>query len=169
MASALLAAGTACAGGAAGPAPPPQSPTYLLPARTVRPFETPLASATATSGKVTFTVMGVHSGEHYVIGTHADWPAKGMFVQLRLAAENTDNTFHDIRTDRLLLATADGGTHRTSSDAMRITRQPDDVFLGAGDRIEVDLWYDVPDGTRLRSLAVTTDAGPARDIALPPG
>jgi hypothetical protein len=164
---AVLAAGAAaCSSPPAEPGPQP-SPTYLLPARTARPDETPVPSASAVTGPLTVTVLGLRAHLPALVGTHAEFRARGEFARVRIAVENVAATFTDLRTSDQLLLTTDGASHRPDLPAMQVTRQPDEVSLGAQDRLEVDLWYDLPPGLRLRGLRVTLPGNPTRDIALP--
>lgn len=143
------------------------SPTYLLPARTARPHETPVPAASAVSGSLTITVLGLTAHLDALVGTHAEFRARGEFVRVRIAAENVSATYYDLITSQQLLLTDDGAARKPDLPAMQVTRQPDDVSLGAQDRIEVDLWYDIPRSLKLHGLRVTIKGGPARDISLP--
>lgn len=165
-AAATLAAGAAgCSSdsGATTPAPT-ASPTYLEAPRTARPFETPLATASATGQNVIVTVLGVRVHLTSLIGTHAEWLPKGEYERLRVALDNGSSTFRDFPTERLLLVTADGRTSKPDYDAMTIARQPTVATVPAQGRLEMDLWYDVPTGSQVRALRVQ-DLG--ADVALP--
>jgi hypothetical protein len=162
----LLVALSACTSSPPTPTVTP-SPTYALPARTARPHETPVPAASAVSGSLTITVLGLTAHLDALIGTHAEFRARGQFVRIRIAAENVSATFDDLITSRQLLLTDDGQARKPDLPAMEVKRQPDDVSLGAQDRIEVDLWWDIPRGLKLHGLRVTSKGGPARDIALP--
>ncbi|HVQ91787.1 MAG TPA: hypothetical protein VMU51_12185 [Mycobacteriales bacterium] len=155
-----------CTGPPAAPAATP-SPTYLLPSRTARYLETPIPSASAVSGSLMITVMGLRAHLPALTGTHAEFRARGEFVRVRISVENIAATFYDLLTSQQLLLTDDGAARPPDLPAMEVTRQPDDISLGAQDRIEVDLWYDIPRGRTLRGLRVTIKDGPARDIPLP--
>jgi hypothetical protein len=166
----VVAALSASVAGCSGPAPAQAvtpSPTYLLPSRTARYGETPIPSASTVSGSLVITVMGVRAHLDALVGTHAEFRARGQFVRVRIATENISATFYDLITSQQLLLTDDGAARPPDLPAMQVTRQPDDVSLGAQDRLEVDLWYDIPRGLRLHGLRVTVKGGPARDIALP--
>jgi hypothetical protein len=162
----LIAGAVACTDTPAQPAATP-SPTYLLPARTARPHEIPVPSASAVSGPLTFTVLGLRAHLPALVGTHAEFRAKGEFARVRIAVQNDSATFYDLLTSQQLLVTADGAAHRPDLPTMEVTRQPDDISLGAQDRIEVDLWWDLPRGLQLRALRVTVKGGPPKDIPLP--
>jgi hypothetical protein len=166
VAAVLLASATACSSSAAEPGPAP-SPTYLLPPHTVRPSEIPVPSASAASGLLAFTVLGIRAHLPALTGTHAEFRAKGEFVRIRIAVQNIGATFYDLRTSQQLLLTDDGAARAPDLPTMEVTRQPDQISLGAQDRIEVDMWWDVPRGLRLHGLRVTVADGPAKDIALP--
>jgi hypothetical protein len=156
-----------------GSAPPSAAsttrPTYALPPRTVRPFETPLAGATAGTGPVSVAVIGLRPHAPYLVGTHAEFDPKGEFCRLRVAVQNDAPTFQTITLADMLLVTADGTAHRPDLQAMLIKRQPDEITLGAQGRVEFDLWYDVPVGSKLRALRARQPGLEALpEIPLPP-
>lgn len=155
---------TGCSGGKPAPAP-----TYPLPARQVRDGETPVRAAPRTDGRVTFAVIGLRTKITYVVGSHGDQKARlGQFVRVRLTVTNGYPTFHtlDLRRERLL--TADGGAYGIDGNATRIKRQPDSLDVGSGDRVELDLWFDVPAAAKARALRLygepTDDLGVARPV-----
>jgi hypothetical protein len=139
----LLATLVGCAGPAGQPAPPSTRPTYQLPPRTVRPSETPLALPPATQGLTQFTLIGLTSLDA-IEGSHAEMNPKGRYVRIRLVVVNTDRSSVIIDTARQQLITADGVAHDPDTQAMLIRRQPDRFDLGSFDRLEFDLFYDVP-------------------------
>ena len=147
----------------AGPAP---SPTYQPP-RTVRPSETPLATASAVSAPLTVAVIGLRAHQRLLVGTHADVAPRGEFVRLRVAVQNDSRTFASVTLADMRLVTADGTVHRPDSQAMAIKRQPETVDLGSQNRVEFDLWYDVPARSRLRLLRLI-GLDPVREIPLRP-
>ena len=156
LVAALLAAGAAgCSSEPSGAAPAPAaSPTYLEAPRTARPFETPLATASATAQNVSVTVLGLRVRLTSLIGTHAEWLPKGEYERLRVALDNGSSTYREFPTERLLLVTGDGTAVKPDYDAMNIARQPKVATVPAQGRLEMDLWYDVPKGTTVRALRV---------------
>jgi hypothetical protein len=166
--AAALAAGLLLAAACTDdPAPVPAaaaSPTYQQAPRTARPFETPLATASATGPNVSVTVVGLRVHLLSLIGTHAEWLPKGEYERLRVALDNGSATYREFGTERLLLVTADGTTHEPDYDAMNIARQPEVATVPAQGRLEMDLWYDVPKGSQVTALRVQ-DLG--KDVALP--
>lgn len=171
LAALALLAAAAVAGCSSDEAPAPTvpagSPTYPEPARTVRPFETPLPSATASSGYLRFTVLGIREHMEAFIGTHAEHEAKGELVRIRVAVDNGDASFHPLATGEQLLATEGGRTYPPDYEAMDIARQPQRIDLGRGGRIEFDLWYDVPKGTRLTGVRLRASGQPDKLVPLP--
>jgi hypothetical protein len=165
-AAALLTVLTGCTRTVA-PAAPSATPTYPLPPRTVRPFETPVAGASAVSDPVTVAVIGVRPHAAYLVGTHADFQPRGEFVRLRVAVQNDARTFLSLTLADMLLVTTDGTAHRPDLQAMVIKRQPETIDLGSQGRIEFDLWYDVPVGSTLRLLRLA-GLDPVQEISLPP-
>jgi hypothetical protein len=150
---------------AADPPPAPAtSPTYVLAPRTARPLETPVTGASATGDQVSVTVIAVRAHLASLIGTHAEWLPRGEYERLRVVLDNGTATYRDFPTERLVLVTADGTAHRPDYDAMNIARQPKVATVPAQGRLEMDLWYDVPVGSRLTALRVA-DLG--TDVPLP--
>jgi hypothetical protein len=165
--AALALAGTAgCSSdsGAAAAASPTASPTYLLAPRTARPFETPLATASATGPQVTVSVVGLRVHLLSIIGTHAEWLPRGEYERVRVALDNGMSTFRSFSTERMLLVDANGTTYKPDYDAMNIARQPKIASVPAEGRLEMDLWYDLPPKSIVRALRVQ-DLD--KDVALP--
>jgi hypothetical protein len=154
---------TGCSGGHTPKSTP--SPTYRLPPRPVRDGETPLPYRPVTDGRIVFAVIGFRANMSSVVGSHADWPAKGQFVRARVLVENGYPTFHTIVMGKQLLVTTDGATHTIDENGMRIERQPSDFELGAHDRLEFDLLYDIPKQAKARSLRLF--GGPTDDLGVP--
>lgn len=129
----------------------------------MRDGESALPYRPVNDGRISFAVIGLRSNMSYVVGSHADWPAKGQFVRARVIVENGYPTFHAIDLGKQLLVTTDGTTHQIDENAMRIERQPSDFDLGAHDRLEFDLIYDIPKTAKVKSLrffgAPTNDLG----------
>lgn len=118
-------------------------------------------------GHIQFEVLAVTAPVRAIVGTHAEFEPRGEYVRVRLAVDNLDSTFHDVLSHGQRLLDRAGRTFEPSVDAMRIKRQPDDVNLGSGDRLEFDLWFDVPAGDQPALLLVRAD-GCGRRILLPP-
>ncbi|WP_433633568.1 hypothetical protein [Nocardia sp. CA-120079] len=125
------------------------------------PTATPSATTVTTTDyvrtpadciKLEITALVVEPGHGYISGTHAEWLPKGQFVRVRVAIVNADNTFHTTHTTDYQLDDAAGTTHPVSNDAMAIKRQPTEVTIGAGNRLELDLWYDIPLDTTAKLL-----------------
>ncbi len=150
--------------------------TYEQAPRTVRPNETALDLPPTVEGDTAITLIGLSTGLPSVIGSHAEWPAKGQFVRIRVVATNTGRSTLQFDSRRQLLLTADGAAHPPDSQAMLIRRQPTTFDLGAGVRVEFDLYYDVPADAKPTGLRVfggptfsdaTDEVG--TDIPLPAG
>ena len=157
-----LAAGCTSDSDAAAPGPP-AGPPYLQAPRTARPFETPLATASATAAQVTVSVVGFRTHLLSIIGTHAEWLPKGEYERVRIALDNGRSTFRSFATDRMLLVDADGRTYEPDYDAMDIARQPATATVPAGGRLEMDLWFDLPEKSVVRALRLRDLS---KDIAL---
>jgi hypothetical protein len=138
---------------------------YRLPARPARDGETPLPYRPVQDGRITFTPIGLRAKMGFVVGSHADWPANGQFVRVRMLAENGYPTFHTVDLAKQVLVTTDGATHTIDENATRIERQPTTFDLGAHDRLEFDLFYDIPKQETAASLRLHGD--PADDLGVP--
>jgi hypothetical protein len=132
------------AGCAPAPPPPPAPPSYPLAPRPVRKGEMPLNPAPVTEGDTVFELIGLSTGMPSVIGSHAEWPAKGRFARVRLVISNVGRNSIPFDANRQLLRTADGTEHAPDPQAMLIKRQPGKLDLGPTDRLEFDLYYDIP-------------------------
>ncbi len=141
------------------------TPTYKLPPRPARDGETPLPYHPVVDGKLTFTPIGLRAKMADVVGSHADWPAKGQFVRVRVITENGYATFHTIDLFKQVLVTTDGATHTPDENAMRIERQPSTVDIGSHDRVEYDLIFDVPKQAKEKSIRLFGD--PTDDLGVP--
>ncbi len=128
----------------AEPPPPPVAATYPLAPRTVRKGEVPLDPAPITEGDTVFELIGLSTGMPSVIGSHAEWLARGRFARIRLVISNTGRNSVPFDASRQLLRTTDGSEHAPDPQAMLIKRQPGRFDLGPTDRLEFDLYYDIP-------------------------
>jgi hypothetical protein len=158
------AAGCTSDSGAAAAPSATASPTYQLAPRTARPFETPLPTASATGQQVTVSVIGLRTHLVSIIGTHAEWLPKGEYERLRIALDNGMSTFRAFDTRKMLLVDANGKTYQPNYDAMEIARQPAVATVPAEGRLEMDLWFDLPEKSVVRALRLQ-DLD--KDIALP--
>ncbi|WP_433468681.1 DUF4352 domain-containing protein [Spirillospora sp. CA-128828] len=139
---------------------------YRLPERAVRDGETPLPYREVRDGDVMFAALGLSPALTTITGSHADLPSRlGRFARVRILVENRYATFHKIDLDRQLLITS-RGAYPPDVNAMRVKRQPTDIELGSRDRLELDLWYDIPRDARISTLRLysspTDELGVAR-------
>lgn len=149
--TAALAAGLAGCEGSVEPPSKKPAQTYELPAREVRPDERPLRIA-GKDGDTTFEVIGLTSGLKTLVGSHAEFPAKGRFLRLRMVVSNTGRSSVLFSTKRLRLILADDAVEKPDSPAMLVKRQPDGFDLGPAMRVEFDLYFDVPVGAKAKAL-----------------
>lgn len=134
----------------------PAEQTYPLEPRAIRAGEKPLRIKGTDDG-AEFQLIGL-STFPTLVGSHAEWSAEGKYVRIRLVVANSGRTTVLFDTNRQLLVLADGTTLKPDEPAMLTKRQPDKFQLGAGVRVEFDLYYDVPEGTRVTALR--THGGP---------
>lgn len=139
-----LVLGIALAGCAGTPEPASEPAVYALAPRPVRPDEKPLVPAPTPEGNTVVELIGLTTGMATVLGSHAELPAKGQFVRIRLVISNSGRDSVPFDANRQLLITADGAEHAPDSQAMLVKRQPGRFDLGQTDRLEFDLYYDIP-------------------------
>jgi hypothetical protein len=143
----VLAAATlaACSAGAEPERPAaPASTTYEQAPRTVRPDEIPLSGEPVKDGDTSFLLIGLSKDMERLVGSHIEFEAEnGQFIRIRLVVVNVGRSGVLFDTDRQLLVLADGTTHAPHRPTMMVKRQPDEFDLGAGVRVEFDLYYDV--------------------------
>jgi hypothetical protein len=135
---------TGCSNTVPSPVQAPASATYELGPRQVRPGETALRLPAANNGDTVFTLIGLTTGIPTIVGSHAEWQAKGQYVRIRLVVTSTGRTSVLFDTRRQLLVDAKGTAVAPDDQAMLIKRQPDKFDLGANVRVEFDLYYDIP-------------------------
>jgi hypothetical protein len=133
-------------------APKPSAPTYELGSRPVRPDETALKLPDANNGDTVFTLIGLTTGITTIVGSHAEWPAKGQFVRIRLVVTSTGRSSVLFDARRQQLIAAGGATVLPDEQAMLIKRQPDKFDLGPAVRVEFDLYYDIPKDAKPAAL-----------------
>jgi Domain of unknown function (DUF4352) len=143
-------------GGCSSPAPqpPPAAPTYDLPPRPVRPDEKVLHPVPTPEGDSTFQLIGLTTGIKTILGSHAEWPAKGAFIRVRLVVTNTGRNTVPFDANKQTLITSDGRSHTPDPQAMLIKRQPGQIDIGAADLLEFDLYYDAPPDVQPQTLRV---------------
>ncbi|MEU4698494.1 DUF4352 domain-containing protein [Nonomuraea dietziae] len=141
----VVAALASCSPEPAKPQAKPQAkPTYDLPARQVRANETPIHAAPVNDGDARFQVIGLQAGQASLSGSHAEWPAKGQFVTVRVVVENPGRSTSRFDARKQRLITADGRAFPIDDPAQITKRQPLEIPVGSGVRIELDLWFDIP-------------------------
>jgi hypothetical protein len=139
-----LVLGVALAGCAGAPEPAPAPAVYALAPRPVRPAELPLVPAPTPEGDTVFELIGLTTGMPSVLGHHTEFPAKGQFVRVRLVVSNIGRNSIPFDTSRQLLLTSTGTEHAPDSQAMLVKRQPSRIDIGSANRVEFDLYYDIP-------------------------
>ncbi|WP_433255846.1 DUF4352 domain-containing protein [Streptosporangium sp. CA-135522] len=143
--------------GSAPSATPTPTPTYNLAPRPVRPGERPINARPVTDGDGRFQVIGLQTGLSTIFGTHAEWPAKGQYVAVRVVVENPGRANSRFDAKRQKLVTADGATYGINRFVQAIKRQPDTLPLGAEVRIELDLWFDIPKDAKVAAIQLFGD------------
>jgi uncharacterized protein DUF4352 len=168
----ILVAG--CSTSTNTPPPPPATPTYELPPRNVRPDETPLKMQPVQDGETQYTLIGLTKDQPSLAGSHIEFNAQGTYSRIRLVIVNVGRNGTQFDPKKQALVGADGKAYPPDEQAMLIKRQPWDSFLlGANDRVEFDLYYDIPKGTKAKALkafggpTLTHGENDSTDIPLP--
>lgn len=159
IAGIMIVSATVLAGCASAPAPEPGPPTYALAPRPVRPDERPLVPVATTEGDTVFQLIGLTTGMTTVLGSHAELPATGQFIRIRLVVTNSGRTFVPFDASRQLLVTTDGVVHAPDSQATLVKRQPGRIDIGTANLVEFDLYYDIP--TDAVPMALRAFGGPS--------
>ena len=136
---------------------PAKARTYHLPPQKARYNETPLPYRPVKDGDMVFTVLGVTTGLTTLSGSHADLPARGQLVRVRVLAENDYATFHTVDLTKQLLVDSTGRTYAVDVNGMRVKRQPDNYLVGSDNQVEFDLIYDIPKSARVTSVHLYGD------------
>ncbi len=152
--SSALAAGaltamalTGCDGGTS----PSPNPTPLP---TASPTPTP---AGHKDGHFTFTLLSLECGIKGVTGTHSEAPPDGQFCEARLRVRNDDPDFHSYVTKNQRLEGVAEPKNHPDPFAMAVRRQNPEEKIGGSDLVEVELWFDIPLGSKVTGLRVEGD------------
>jgi hypothetical protein len=157
--SVVLAAGSATACGGIPVEAGPQSatspaPTYPVPAQAVRPDEKVLKIPTTSDGDTAFTLVGLTTEMPTLIGSHAEYHAKGQFVRIRLTVINNGRSSVSFDARRHVMIDDLEAEHAVDTQAMNVKRQPETIDLGANVRLEYDVYYDLPKDAKPLALRV---------------
>ncbi|NUT47932.1 MAG: DUF4352 domain-containing protein [Saccharothrix sp.] len=155
VAAVLVAAGCGDSPVVAGPESATTSvATYPVPPQTVRPDEKPLKIPTTADGDTAFTLIGLTTEMPTLIGSHAEFHAKGQFVRIRMSVINNGRSSVSFDARRHVLIDDGQVEHEVDSQAMTIKRQPEKLDLGANVRLEYDVYYDLPKDAKPLALRV---------------
>ncbi|WP_238598381.1 DUF4352 domain-containing protein [Saccharothrix sp. ALI-22-I] len=153
----VLAAGCGDTPLEAGPGPesaPTSAATYPVPAVTVRPDEKALKIPTTADGDTAFTLIGLTTEMPTIIGSHAEFHAKGQFVRVRMSVINNGRSSVSFDARRHVMIDDRETEYTVDSQAMTIKRQPETIDLGANVRLEYDVYYDLPKDAKPLALRV---------------
>jgi hypothetical protein len=143
----------------AGPAPVASpAETYPVPPETVRPDEKVLRIPTTADGDTAFTLVGLTTEVPTLIGSHAEFHAKGQFVRIRMSVINNGRSSVSFDARRHVLIDDRKAEHAVDAQAMNVKRQPETIDLGANVRLEYDVYYDLP--LDAKPLALRVYGGP---------
>jgi hypothetical protein len=130
--------------------------------------------APVQDGDTQFQLIGLTADQTELTGSHVQFEAKGAYSRIRLVITNVGRSGNTIEPKKQQLVTTDGTAYPPDEQAMLIKRQPYEPFtLGANDRLEFDLYYDIPKGAKAKALkafggaTLTHDANESTDVPLP--
>ncbi|XVV01884.1 DUF4352 domain-containing protein [Actinosynnema sp. CA-248983] len=158
VAAVLFVAGCTDVPAVSEPPPGSASATYPVPNVPVRPDEKVLRVPTAGDGETSFTLLGLTAELPSLVGSHAEMPAKGRFVRIRMSVINNGRSSVQFNARKHVLIDDKKAEHAVDSQAMLIKRQPETLDLGANVRLEYDVYYDIP--TDVKPLAIKVFGGP---------
>ncbi|GAA0229082.1 DUF4352 domain-containing protein [Saccharothrix mutabilis subsp. mutabilis] len=158
VAAVLLAAGCADVPAVTEPPPSSGSATYPVPNVPVRPDEKVLRVPTAGDGETAFTLLGLTAELPSLVGSHAEMPAKGQYVRIRMSVVNNGRSSVQFNARKHVLIDDRKAEHAVDLQAMLIKRQPDTLDLGANVRLEYDVYYDIPKDAK--PLGIKVFGGP---------
>lgn len=155
-AAALCVVVAVAAGCTAGPVPATRTSdpnTYRVEPRPARPDEKALSGAATKDGDTSFALLGLTTGQDKLVGNHIEFAAKnGQFIRVRVAITNTGRSSIPFDAYHQLLALTDGNAVAPDDATMQTKRQPHLFDLGAGVRVEFDLYYDVASDAKPEAL-----------------
>ena len=150
----LLAAGCTSVPAVSEPPPSSSSATYPVPNVPVRPDEKVLRVPTAGDGETQFTLLGLTAELTSLVGSHAEMPAKGQYVRIRMSVVNNGRSSVTFNARKHVLVDDKKNEHAVDLQAMLIKRQPENIDLGANVRLEYDVYYDIPKDAKPLALKV---------------
>ncbi|MBB5955944.1 hypothetical protein FHS29_002525 [Saccharothrix tamanrassetensis] len=151
----VVAVAAGCTSAPAAEAPPSSSAaTYPVPPAAVRPDEKVLHLPTTADGDTAFTLLGLTTGMPSLVGSHAEFEAKGQFVRVRLSVVNNGRSSVSFDARKHVLLDEKKTEYPVDTQAMTIKRQPEVLDLGANVRLEYDVYYDLPEDAKPLALRV---------------
>ncbi|MBM7813738.1 DUF4352 domain-containing protein [Saccharothrix algeriensis] len=158
LAAAVAAVAVAVAGCAGTPATSTPATSaaavYPVPSVTARPDEGILHLPTASEGDTAFTLLGLTTGMDALVGSHAEFEARGQFVRVRMSVVNNGRSSVSFDARKHVLVDDKKVEHAVDAQAMTIKRQPEVLDLGANVRLEYDVYYDLPEDAKPLALRV---------------
>lgn len=158
--AALLAAGLlgAALGGGAVLVTDGEADVAEIASPTAGPATAPRTPARVTGAALAAEVLDTTCGLVAVRGDHADWLADGRYCRLRLAVTNTERATHVWDASAQEVIDASGEAYAANLNATQIADQPTSVVVKPGNRLELDAWFDVPEGTQVVAARLTAPA-----------
>jgi hypothetical protein len=121
------------------------------------------------SGHILLTPLRLTCGLSELVGTHAEWFAQGQVCYIRVAVSDNEAFTHAFDTAKTAMTTTAGASIPVSNEAQEIKRQPKTIDqLGAHDRYEIDIYYDVPRDATVNGFTFSdSEGGPVVTVPLP--
>jgi hypothetical protein len=121
------------------------------------------------SGHILLTPLRMTCGLSEIVGTHAEWFAQGQICYVRVAISNNEAFTHTFDAAKTALTTTAGASIGYSAEAQQIKRQPESIAqLGAHDRYEIDIYFDVPRDATVNGFTFSdSEGGPVITVPLP--
>jgi uncharacterized protein DUF4352 len=150
---AIAVLATACTADPTPASQPSTRPTYRLDPGQARPDEKVLSGTAKKDGDTSFALLGLTTGQDKQVGSHIEFPAKnGQFIRVRVEVTNTGRSTVPFDAYHQLLVLTDGNAVAPDDPTMQTKRQPHLIDLGAGVRVEFDLYYDVARDAKPKAL-----------------
>jgi hypothetical protein len=112
------------------------------------------------TGHLRVRLLGALADVPGVTGSHAEFIPERPLVRVRVRVASGDARFHLFEPGRARAVLPDRSVIEQSIDARHVKRQAESYGLGARDVVELDLWFEPPDGVRPTAIRLYGDNDP---------
>jgi hypothetical protein len=112
------------------------------------------------TGHLRVRLLGALADVPGVTGSHAEFIPQRPLVRVRVRIASGDARFHVFSPGWSRAVLPDGSLIEQSIDARHVKRQAESYGLGARDVVELDLWFEPPDGVRPKAIRLYGDTDP---------